>query len=80
MNIITYNAIDYMNTYDTFTKFQDEIKTKEAFSDDFWYKTGDVGNIDSDGFLKITGRIKEIIITEGGKNIAMLQLKTRIKK
>ena len=74
-----YNAIDYMTTYNTFGKFQDEIKTKEAFSDDFWYKTGDVGNIDSDGFLKITGRIKEIIITEGGKNIAPIPIESDIK-
>ena len=55
------------------------MKTKEAFSDDFWYKSGDLGNIDADGFLKITGRIKEIIITEGGKNIAPIPIESDIR-
>merc|ERR1719510_1846032 len=58
---------------------KDENKTKEAFTDDYWFKSGDVGNIDSEGFLKITGRIKEIIITEGGKNIAPIPIESDIK-
>ena len=59
--------------------FQDEHKTKEAFSEDYWYRSGDVGNIDNDSFLKITGRIKELIITEGGKNIAPIPIEDDIK-
>lgn len=59
--------------------FQDEEKTKEAFSDAYWFKSGDVGTIDNDGFLKITGRIKEIIITEGGKNIAPIPIESDIR-
>ena len=45
-------------------------KTAEAFTDDGWLRTGDVGNIDADGFLTVTGRIKEIFKTSGGKYIA----------
>ena len=45
-------------------------QTAEAFTDDGWLRTGDVGNIDSDGFLTVTGRIKEIFKTSGGKYVA----------
>ena len=45
-------------------------KTAETFTDDGWLRTGDVGTIDADGFLTVTGRIKEIFKTSGGKYIA----------
>ena len=45
-------------------------KTADAFTDDGWLRTGDVGKIDADGFLTVTGRIKEIFKTSGGKYVA----------
>ena len=45
-------------------------KTADAFTDDGWLRTGDVGTIDADGFLTVTGRIKEIFKTSGGKYVA----------
>jgi long-chain acyl-CoA synthetase len=47
-----------------------EKATAEALSDDGWLSTGDQGSIDDDGFLKITGRIKELFKTSGGKYVA----------
>ena len=55
----------------------DEAATKEAFDGD-WYKTGDIGRIDEDGFLFITGRIKNIIILSNGENVSPEAIETRI--
>lgn len=50
--------------------YKNEEQTKDAFTEDGYFKTGDIGHIDSDGFLKITDRKKEMFKTSGGKYVA----------
>ncbi|KRE76839.1 AMP-dependent synthetase/ligase [Arthrobacter sp. Soil763] len=58
--------------------FNREDLTAEAF-DDGWFRTGDIGRLDEQGFLTITGRKKEIIVTAGGKNVVPALLEDQIR-
>lgn len=58
--------------------WRNEQATNDAFTDG-WFKTGDLGALDEDGFLKITGRKKEIIVTAGGKNVAPAVLEDQLR-
>jgi long-chain acyl-CoA synthetase len=59
--------------------WKNEQATAETFTKDGWYRTGDLGNLDDEGFLTITGRKKEIIVTAGGKNVAPAVLEDRLR-
>jgi long-chain acyl-CoA synthetase len=54
-------------------------KTAETFTPDGWLRTGDVGLVDADGYFKITDRMKDIIITAGGKNVTPSEIENELK-
>jgi long-chain acyl-CoA synthetase len=54
-------------------------KTAETFTADGWLRTGDVGGVDADGFFRITDRMKDIIITAGGKNVTPSEFENELK-
>ncbi len=59
--------------------FQNEEATAETMTEDGWLMSGDIGKIDEDGFVYITGRKKEIYVNSGGKNIAPLVIEETMK-
>jgi long-chain acyl-CoA synthetase len=59
--------------------WQNPAATKEAIDGDGWLHTGDLGSLDDEGFLRVTGRKKEIIVTAGGKNVAPAVLEDRLR-
>ena len=65
-----------VNIFDGY--WNNEQATKDTF-DGEWFKTGDIGTIDEDGYLQITGRKKEMIVTAGGKNVAPATLEDPIR-
>ena len=60
--------------------YKDAEKTAEMFDAEGWLKTGDLGSLDSDGFLRITGRKKEIIVLSNGKNVAPALVENLVKE
>jgi long-chain acyl-CoA synthetase len=59
--------------------FKDEEATREVLSEDGWLRSGDIGHLDEDGFLTITDRLKDILVTAGGKNVAPQNLENALK-
>jgi len=59
--------------------WHNDAATAESVDDEGWFHTGDVGEVDDQGFVRITGRKKEIIVTAGGKNVAPAVLEDRLR-
>jgi long-chain acyl-CoA synthetase len=59
--------------------WRNDLATTEVLADDQWFSTGDLGALDEEGFLSITGRKKEIIVTAAGKNVAPAVLEDRMR-
>jgi long-chain acyl-CoA synthetase len=59
--------------------WRDDEDTAASFTADGWLRTGDVGEIDDEGFVRVTGRQKEILVTAGGKNVAPAMLEDLVR-
>jgi long-chain acyl-CoA synthetase len=62
-----------------FRRYRNSPEATAAAFVDGWFRTGDLGELDDDGFLRITGRLKEIIVTAGGKNVVPAVLEDRLR-
>ena len=78
VRIATDGEVEVSGPVVTSGYWQNEKATAESFSDG-WFRTGDLGSLDEDGYLTITGRKKEIIVTAGGKNVAPSQLEDALR-
>lgn len=58
--------------------YKDEASTKAVFNEDGWFKTGDIGRLDRDNFLYISGRVKNLIILPNGKNVFPEEIEDRL--
>ena len=65
------------NMISGYLKLPDE--SAELYTDDGWLRTGDLGTLDNDGFLRITGRKKDLLITAGGKNVAPAEMENHLQ-
>ena len=59
--------------------WSDQAGMEEAFTEDGWLRTGDLGEIDDEGFVRVTGRMREILVTTGGKNVSPGPLEDAIR-
>ncbi len=71
--ILVRGALDFAGYW------QNEAATKETIDAEGWLHTGDLGSLDDEGFLSVTGRKKELIVTAGGKNVAPNVLEDRLR-
>lgn len=68
-----------MKGENVFAGYWNDPEGTAAVLSDGWFRTGDLGSLDADGYLTITGRKKEIIVTAGGKNVAPAVLEDPIR-
>ena len=60
--------------------YKNEEENAKAFTDDGWYRTGDIGYMDEDGYIFITGRLKSVIVLENGKNVFPEEIEEYLEK
>ncbi|HET8820484.1 MAG TPA: long-chain fatty acid--CoA ligase [Thermoleophilaceae bacterium] len=60
--------------------FRDDEATRETMTEDGWLRSGDLGSVDEDGFVRITGRKKDLIITSSGKNVSAANIEAALRE